>query len=505
MENLHTPQELRNRLLRNSLFNSCAWATTALINLVAIPIIIHHLGVEGYGLFVLLTGLFGYFGLLDFGFSDSVIKYVAHYLELGDHDSATRSINVALFVQMIAGGVGVLVLCVFNRQIIRMLHVSPELFHVASISLYVTAVGFFAKMLANTYNAALKGLQRFDVLAKTTTGFSSLTTVSVVSILFAGGKLLSVIIATALLTFASLGVVFVLVHRLVPGYRLSLIASRKDFDALFGFGAYVFISRIPSTLNSYFLQVVVAVILGPAAVTYLAVPMRLTSALETGFNSLLGVIFPHISALSAQGNTLSLKDIYSRASKYTVALSTPVFLFFMLFSRQILAVWLGPEFSGRAWPVLSVLSCASLLAVWAIVPANTIYGTGDTKVAAAFGATVCGLNLLFSVLLTLRYGIFGSGIAVLITALPSPVFIWYVTSRVVKISPAQYYEQVFAPHPVPAIVFSAISLIILSLTNGEASRSSLLALALGAGLSVLYYSLLLKFRFAHLADLRWSD
>jgi O-antigen/teichoic acid export membrane protein len=246
------------------------------------------------------------------------------------------------------------------------------------------------------------------------------------------------------------------------------------------------------------------VILGPAAVTYLAVPMRLTSALETGFNSLVGVIFPHISALRAQGNTESLKDIYARASKYIVALSTPVFLFIILFSRQILAVWLGREFSGRAWPVLSVLSCASLLAVWTMVPANTIYGTGDTKVAATFGAIVSGLNLLFSVLLTVRYGIFGTGAAVLITALQCPIFIWYVTSRVLKFSPAQYYEQVFAPHLVPATVFSAISLIILSLTDGEASRSSLFVLAFGSGLSVLYYSFLLKFRFVYLNDLKWS-
>jgi hypothetical protein len=33
----------------------------------------------------------------------------------------------------------------------------------------------------------------------------------------------------------------------------------------------------------------------------------------------------------------------------------------------------------------------------------------------------------------------------------------------------------------------------------------LLALVLGALLSVLYYSFLLKFRFVYLTDLRWSD
>src|SRR6266853_810753 len=191
---LSTSRAPNTRLLRNSLFNSGAWATAVLINLVAIPITIRYLGVEGYGIFVLLTGLFGYFGLLDFGLSDGVIKYVAHHRELGDHDSVVRSINAALLVQLIAGGVGTLVLSVFNGRIIRALHVSPEFANVASFGLYVTALGFFAEMLLNTYNATLKGLQRFDVLAKTTMGFSSFTTITVVLILFAGGRLLAVVI-----------------------------------------------------------------------------------------------------------------------------------------------------------------------------------------------------------------------------------------------------------------------------------------------------------------------
>src|SRR5258706_11823448 len=129
---LSTSRAPNTRLLRNSLFNSGAWATAVLINLVAIPITIRYLGVEGYGIFVLLTGLFGYFGLLDFGFSDGVIKYVAHHLELGDHESVTRSINAALLVQIITGAVGVMVFCFFNRRIMQLLHVGPELFSVAS-------------------------------------------------------------------------------------------------------------------------------------------------------------------------------------------------------------------------------------------------------------------------------------------------------------------------------------------------------------------------------------
>jgi O-antigen/teichoic acid export membrane protein len=116
-------------LLRNALLSSSSWCAIALVNLVAIPPFIRYLGVEGYGNYLLLAGLFGYSGLLDSGLPDSVVEYVAHHLELRDHESAAESVNAALLARVIGGVVGVAVLCVFNPQIIRALHVSPALAH----------------------------------------------------------------------------------------------------------------------------------------------------------------------------------------------------------------------------------------------------------------------------------------------------------------------------------------------------------------------------------------
>src|ERR1700686_441172 len=103
-------QTAKAKLLKNALFSSISWGATAFVNLAAIPLFIRYLGVEGYGMYLLLTGLFGYFGLLDFGLSDSVVKYVAHHKELGDHKSVAESVNAALLVQMIGGVAGVSVL-----------------------------------------------------------------------------------------------------------------------------------------------------------------------------------------------------------------------------------------------------------------------------------------------------------------------------------------------------------------------------------------------------------
>jgi peptidoglycan biosynthesis protein MviN/MurJ (putative lipid II flippase) len=139
-----------------------------------------------------------------------------------------------------------------------------------------------------------------------------------------------------------------------------------------------------------------------------------------------------------------------------------------------------------------------------MVPANTAFGTGDTKVTAAFSSVVAGLNLLFSVLFTIKLGVTGTAAAVFVTSAQAPVFIWYVTSRVVRVSPRKYFGRVFAFHIAPAFGFSLFSLAILWATRVQGGYDALLPLALGAALIVLYYCFLLRFHFVSLSDLGWS-
>lgn len=499
------PAAVKPQLLRNALFSSGAWGVTVAVNLAAIPVFIRYLGVEGYGIYLLLTGLFGYFGLLDFGLSDGVVKFVAHHTELGNDESVTHSVNAALAAQLIGGLIGIFVLCTFNQWIIHALRISASLVHVASIGLYVSAAGFLSKMLLNTYNAALKGLQRFDVLAKTTVGFSLATTLTVVLVLLAGGRLVEVVLVTAFMTTANLAIVVFLVFSFIPRYRLTLEFRQEHFRALFGFGAYTFITRIATALNSYFLQVVIAVILGAGVVAYFAVPLRVTTALEAGMASLVSVIFPLVSTFKARENLASLQKLYSTASRYVVALSTPPYLFLILFSKQILKLWVGPQFAEKSWLILVFLAANSLLAAWTMVPANTAFGVGNTKITAAFSLIVTGLNLLFSVVFTIKFGVTGTAVAVLLTAVQAPIFIWYVTTRVVHVSPKVYFARVFGFHIGPAIGFASLSAGILLSTHAQTRIGPVLALASGAVLTVAYYSLLLRFRVVSIGGIGWSS
>ena len=66
------------------------------------PYILHHLGDEAFGLWVLIFSVTGYYGLFDLGIRSSIIRYVAKYHTVAQNDELNRLINTALFSYSIA-------------------------------------------------------------------------------------------------------------------------------------------------------------------------------------------------------------------------------------------------------------------------------------------------------------------------------------------------------------------------------------------------------------------
>ena len=68
------------------MFSSGGWAIVVVLNIVATPYFVYKLSIEGYGVYALLTGLIGCYGLLELGLGQGVIKFVSEYRSLGDDE-----------------------------------------------------------------------------------------------------------------------------------------------------------------------------------------------------------------------------------------------------------------------------------------------------------------------------------------------------------------------------------------------------------------------------------
>src|SRR5438105_15177418 len=60
------------------------------------PFILHRLGDDAFGLWVLIYSISGYYGLFDFGIRSSIVRYVSKYTALNDSEELNRVINTSL-------------------------------------------------------------------------------------------------------------------------------------------------------------------------------------------------------------------------------------------------------------------------------------------------------------------------------------------------------------------------------------------------------------------------
>src|SRR5438128_9811709 len=95
------------RLARNAVWNWAGMATHLLTGFVVAPFLVHHLGQTGYGLWILIASLTGYFAVLDLGVSGSVGRNVAFLRAKNDRDGVNRLVSTALAILS-----GVAALCV---------------------------------------------------------------------------------------------------------------------------------------------------------------------------------------------------------------------------------------------------------------------------------------------------------------------------------------------------------------------------------------------------------
>src|ERR1700726_1298254 len=88
---------LKTRALINVASSWGGLGTSIAVGFFLSPFILHHLGDEAFGLWILIYSFTGYYGIFDFGIRSSLVRYVSKFQAIGDKEQLARLINTSLF------------------------------------------------------------------------------------------------------------------------------------------------------------------------------------------------------------------------------------------------------------------------------------------------------------------------------------------------------------------------------------------------------------------------
>ena len=419
--------------MANALQGVVSFLYPVALTIVLTPVILHFIGAEQYGIFALATVFVGFLGLIDFGMTPVMIRFLSASLATSNYREARSVLGVGYLFFGAVGLIGVALAVAGGQLIPRILSLSPDLHATATFVISVAGVGFFFTALLSPVGSIPGALQRFDAATFANLISTTLGAGAAVVVLSLGWGVRALIVVTVLQPALVLLLIWRSNRRLIPD-----LAVRPSYDGpllrkMISFSTYSFVSNTAGVILFQIDKFVLGALANVSLVTYYVVPGNVAQRLHTGVSRLTAVALPVSADLHARGERKALNDFYVRATRATllviVTLVVPVFIF----SRQLLHEWVGEDFATTSFGALRLLLLTYAALALTALPYYFALGIGRPRILAVFNVVSALVNVALIVVLIPRYGLIGAAIAYFASTLAVPVLILYIERRLLEL------------------------------------------------------------------------
>jgi O-antigen/teichoic acid export membrane protein len=395
------------------------------VSLITIPILLHYLGIQRFGIWLTVSAGATWLGLLQLGLGPSLLNRLSAIGRTDDR--AQRLVSTAWWLSILLGAAGLLPLVllyafaswsqIFNvapgelATEARTLTATVWLTVAAGLPLSIPAMVLRARQegyLANIFDVAATAARLLVllVLVRIDAGMTGLAVGFAVMGIGIG-------VAAAALVFGIRN----------PGLRPSrTLFDRSQARSLLGEGVAFTGLGIAALVIMSADAIVITQVLGPAAVPPYAVPFSILT-LFFGFElAMLDAVWPAYSESAARGDTGWLQSTH-RALTRTLLLGSLIFgVLLVVVGPGALMLWAGPEIVPPM-AVLVVFAIIAIVQAYEIPLGRILLALGHVRRYTLLGFLNAAVNLPVSIVLAPRIGITGVAIGTLAGYLVSGPFL----------------------------------------------------------------------------------
>jgi len=335
-------RELAATIGKSTLFGIVASGVQIATRLISVPVVIHYLGLGGYGIWsiIMITASYMRFGTA--GIKSAFQKYVAEATANGDYDKANRLVSTGSISMLLLSLTGLIPVAVFSHRLARASGVPPEFLSAAAYSITVLAAIYVVSNFGAAYESIVMGGHRIDLARKYITVLTVLEAIAVIAMLHAGYGLFAMALIMGASELIYIFCCYRMSRRIVPQMHISVANFTPSlFPELIRFaGSY----QMVNVLELFYRGIVPIAILRffgdvPAGVYALAV--RLTSSVMIAQDALALPILSGGTMVFTSGNAQSIKLFFAKSFKVTIAASLPPLAFVCAFGTTLIYAWTG--------------------------------------------------------------------------------------------------------------------------------------------------------------------
>jgi O-antigen/teichoic acid export membrane protein len=338
--------------------------------LISVPLTLHYLGVERYGLWMTISSLIACLNFLDLGINLGLLNGISESHGKEDRTLARQYVSSAFFFLTATALLAGLVFALVYRWIpwhslfnVRSGPAVAEAGPAAAVLVACLLMSIPAGMVTRIQSGYQEGFA-----ANLWAGAGSVMgLLAILVVIHRRGSLALLVLATAgapLLALVLNGAVLFGYQRpwLRPAWRH---VKRGVSKHLVRAGLLFFFLQLAVAISFSSDNIVVAQVLGPAAVTQYAIPAKLFGLIGVGCSLLVAPLWPAYTEALARGDVGWIRKTLRRSMSLSLAISVGVSLLLVVSAPSVLKIWVGSK-------VHASLLLLAALAVWSIVLALSV-------------------------------------------------------------------------------------------------------------------------------------
>jgi O-antigen/teichoic acid export membrane protein len=403
------------RILKNAGANVARGMAAALVALVLPPLLTRSMSLEAYGAWALILQFSAYIAYLDFGIQTAVGRFVAYANEQSDREYCERIVSTSVVALAVAGLLGLMAaagVAILLPQLFPQM--SASLLGQARIAVLLIAGSLAIGLPFSAFNGVFVGLHRYDIPALTVGGSRILGAVLLVLVVRHGGGLVWMGIAAAMVNLIAYAVQYAIYRGLAAGMRLSpSFVTREAFRELFDYCLSLSIWSFASLLVAG-VDLILVGVFQYQEVAYYAVAATLIMFLAGLQGAIFNALLPSSAALHARGKSGALGRMLVTSTRYGTFLLFVTGIPLLLWTADILRIWVGPVYAAHAVIYLRILVIANMVRLSATPYSVLLMGTAQQKLAMSSPIIEGATNLVASVIGGHWFGALGIAVGTLI-------------------------------------------------------------------------------------------
>ncbi len=407
---IQSTQGMTTKVVKGSLWTLSGQVLPLAVSFVATYFVVRMLGVESYGVLILVGLIPAYFSFADFGMSIASTKFGSEAYAAGSPKNEAKVVRTAALISFLTSFPIAAAIFAFSYSLVKWQNVPEHLLREASLALKLSAGIFVLNFLSAVFNTPQLSRLRMDLNTFVTTGFRTAGIIITPIVIYLGGGIdgaLTVLLAASFLTLLG--------HLYVSGRLLKELFSFSIDPAmikpLLKFGGPLMIGSVAVILLVNLEKGILTSVASVKALAYYSVAFTLANMATMFSASMIQSLIPAFSQLLAPEKKSELNQLFSRGLRLNLIILLPGIAFLFVIAKPFFTIWAGADFGRESTMPFYVLLVGLFFNVIAYMPHSILTATGKTGVfAKLYWAELVPYAVLVTIL-TYYFGAVGAAAA----------------------------------------------------------------------------------------------